>query len=560
MTDEAASFLDPALLVSGGPRRFVTQVERLLWHLGFDDVRDIDGPGDEGGDILALRGRERWAVQCKWRKAGPAGTVDEDGVLDADRARRFYRCEKALLVTNARLSGGASDRLERLARVGAPVDWIDGARMAALSQQILPRIKGRYDLREYQRESVRLVKAGLDADGRALLVLATGLGKTVVGATIIADHLERFPGDSVLVVAHMKDLVAQLEKAMWRHVSKSVPTHLLTGDHQPDNLNGVVCGTVESALGKVLHGWRPGLVMVDETHHLASTGMFADLLGELDASRQFGVTATPWRGDKYDIESHFGTAVKKVGIADGMRMGYLAQVDYRLMVDDVDRDAVQAASEHDYTIKELNRKLFLPQRDEAVADNLLRAWNDTPDPRCIVFCETIEHAERFAKSLRRLNPDWDQARPLHAGMAKRDRDVTLAEFRRGDLPVLCAVDVLNEGIDVPDVNIIVFLRVTHSRRIFVQQLGRGLRLREGKKAVTVLDFVSDLRRVAEVYDLKRNLDGDVEEVTIGVPSRITFSDARVESLMQEWIEDAASLATANDQVKLNFPSVPGWSD
>ena len=77
-----------------------------------------------------------------------------------------------------------------------------------------------------------------------------------------------------------------------------------------------------------------------------------------------------------------------------------------------------------------------------------------------------------------------------------ERRKRLLAFAAGEYQVVCAVDVMNEGIDIPDVNILVFLRATHSRRIFVQQLGRGLRLSEGKDKVIVLDFVSDIRRMA----------------------------------------------------------------
>jgi superfamily II DNA or RNA helicase len=127
--------------------------------------------------------------------------------------------------------------------------------------------------------------------------------------------------------------------------------------------------------------------------------------------------------------------------------------------------------------------------------------------------------------------------------------------------VLTTVDMLNEGVDVPDVNIICFLRVTHSRRIFVQQLGRGLRLREGKDKVTVLDFVSDLRRVKATLDLKRALerlpDDEIERLQLA-NSEINFSNPAVGSFLEEWLKDAASLEDADEEVRLQFPYVPGW--
>lgn len=547
-----ATFLAPGFIVDGGPHRFVVQVERMLWHLGFDDVRNIDGSGDEGGDILGLKDRERWVIQVKWRKAGLSGKVKESGVRETENAARVYRCERALLVTNGQLDRNASARVKRAQRL-QKFDVVDGQTLTAIARTMPIRVSRSFRLREYQREAVREVRYGLTDRGRALLILATGLGKTVVGGEVIRANLEEEPTTKVLVVAHMKGLVAQLERAMWRHLPRSAVTHLLTGDMKPVHDTGVVFATVESALAAAKAGFTPRLIMVDETHHVGETGSFAELLDLLDGAGQFGVTATPWRGDRYNIEARFGPAVCKVSIEDGMNHGYLSQVDYRLFLDNVDWEFVRTASEHNYTVKELNRRLFLPQRDEAVAQHLLTAWNQTNNPKAIVFCATKDHAERVAAALRRTLFAWRRTSALHSGMPNRERDIILAEFRRGDIPILSAVDVLNEGVDVPDVNLIVFLRVTHSRRIFVQQLGRGLRLRDGKTRLTVLDFVADIRRIAAAIDLRVKLNGDPEEVT--VPSIISFSDAEAEDLMSEWIKDAASLETAHDEAHLNFPAM-----
>lgn len=510
-----------------------------------------------GGDILALKGKERWAIQCKWRKAGPAGAIDVEAVDQVDLAKRFYGCERAMLVTNARLDAGAQARVDQLNRIGVGIRVLNADLLAVLADDLPDRPPGQFDLRKYQRDAADAVESKLSDDGRALLVLATGLGKTVVGGTVIGEHLEHHPGARVLVVAHMKDLVAQLEKAMWGHLDKNTPTHLLTGEVKPADYDGVVCATIDSALGAVRHGYRPDLVMVDETHHVAEDGMFADLLDELRDARQFGVTATPWRGDKYDIENRFGPAVYKVGITEGMAKGYLAQVDYRLFLDNLDWHVVEEASRHGYSLKELNRKLFVPARDTAIIDRLLSAWHSTKGPRAIAFCETVAHAEHFSGLLRQALPAWRETQSIHSSMPKRDRDIILAKFRRGDVPILCAVDVLNEGIDVPDVNIIAFMRVTHSRRIFIQQLGRGLRVRAGKDRVVVLDFVSDIRRIAAVMQLKRDLSGEEETVHVPWPSEITFDNAQAQSLMEEWIADAASLETANDEAVLDFPDPGG---
>lgn len=556
----SSGFLAPETLLAGGPRGLSHATERALWHLGFTDVRLIDGPGDEGADILAVRDGEEWVLQCKHSSRGP---IDRTGVDDAERARSRYAADHAVVVTNTRLNGPAEARRKALGRIGIRIDAWSGPTLESIYERMPAQVPQTYALRDYQQAAADHIEAGLEAKNRALLVLATGLGKTVVGGEIIRRHLEKYPTARVLVVAHMKELVEQLERALWRHLDKSVPTQVLHGDLKPNTYHGVTVATVDSVLGLVRTGWRPSLIMIDETHHVAETGMFAQLLDLCADAQQFGVTATPWRGDKFDITARFGSPSFSMGIAEGMAAGYLAKVDYRMYVDNLDWDFVRHISEHGYSVRELNRQLFLPQRDEEIVDEFRKAWRAVNDPRAIVFCQTIEHAERIATLLAGSDQSWRRAAFLHSALGRQQRQVLLNAFRLGRVPIITCVDVFNEGVDVPDVNLIAFLRVTHSRRIFVQQLGRGLRLSEGKESLKVLDFVTDVRRVAAGLDLKRSLAairaGAVEELALPlqVASEVSFSDETAGSLLDYWIRDAADLETAADEVRLQFPTAMG---
>ncbi|MEU8118648.1 DEAD/DEAH box helicase family protein [Spirillospora sp. NPDC049024] len=557
MGELTSGFLEPKFLLGLGPNQFPRQVERLLWHLGFTDVTNIDGPGDEGGDLLGDYNGHHWTLQCKWKKSGTVGAAAVDEVA---RARDAYRATRAAVVTNTQLSAGAIRRVDQLALLAPRIQLWPGLTLNRAFAKVPDRFAA-IRLRPYQEDARTALDTTLQETRRGLLILATGLGKTVVSGEIIANHLHRLPHDQVLVVAHTKDLVDQLERALWRHLDKHTKTRLLTGDERPDDLDGVTCATLASALYAARRGYRPGLVVVDEAHHVGEDGQYSELLDLLTESQQMGVTATPWRGDEYDISRRFGPAAFTLGIEEGMRNGYLAQVDYRLFIDNIDWDIVRNASQHSYSLGELNSKLFLPQRDEAIRDELASVWGHVPNPRAIVFCRTVQHAERLADLLRR-NARWGNALAVHAALTKRERQSRLLAFRAGHVPILTSVDILNEGVDVPDVNILCFARVTHSRRIFVQQLGRGLRLRDGKERVIVLDFVSDLRRVAAALNIKRELEASETETLNRLDgSRVEFSDQRVGSLMNEWIQDAASLETAYDESRLQFPdpsAIPGW--
>ena len=139
-----------------------------------------------------------------------------------------------------------------------------------------------------------------------------------------------------------------------------------------------------------------------------------------------------------------------------------------------------------------------------------------------------------------------------------ERNKILSDFSDGLIDVICTVDVFNEGIDVPDVNIIVFQRVTHSRRIFIQQLGRGLRIADDKEKVIVLDFVSDIRRFAAGLDLKDKLV-DSSAKRVDIPHKVTFrrvdgEDPKTESFLREWLEDVATIEDATDEASvLKYP-------
>lgn len=549
-------FLKPRSLVAGGPRGLTHALERALWHLGFEDVRVIDGRDDGGADLLAVRDRQQWVIQSKWTSRG---VIDRSGIDDCERAKSRYRADRCVLATNGTLNKPAEQRRDALADVGINITLWNGSTLSSIGERMPAGVPSRPLPRDYQREAIAKLITDLNDHGKGLLVLATGLGKTVVGGEVVRAHLDANPGDPVLVVAHMKELVEQLERALWRHLDKATPTQVLTSDRRPDSFDGVTCATVESALNLVADGFKPGLVMVDETHHVGETGMYQRLLDDC-GGRQFGVTATPWRGDKFDITQRFGRPSFSLGIDEGMARGYLAHVDYRLFTDNIDWSFVEAASQHGYTVKDVNTRLFLPQRDEVIISHLRDAWRGVRNPRAILFCQSIEHAERVAAMLARSDPAWSRVSALHSGIPKQTRQILLNSFRLGRVPILTTVDVFNEGVDVPDVNIIVFLRVTHSRRIFIQQLGRGLRLREGKTELFALDFVSDIRRVAAALRLKRSLADSRQTETLDLNlaggHKIEFDNPAAGRLLDRWISDAADLETAADEVRLNFPDVP----
>ena len=529
-------------------------IARLMEHIGWKDISVIGGAGDKGGDVIATRAEGNqvytWVVQSKAvtgdRYIGP------QAINESVNALSFYNTNIAAVATNGEFTRTAYKRQKQLAVNGYTVKLWNGAFIKTLIERMPSDHAGFRKLRPYQESIVQKVVRSYDeGNKRAFYIVATGLGKTVIAATI-ARHLWDRGCRRILVLCHATDLAMQLEQGFWPQLTKEVPTSLFFDGLPPRNTEGISFGLYQS-----LYGYLPGIepeqfdvVIVDEAHHALAHG-FRTCLEHLKPKFLVGMTATPWRGDGQSLTSLFGEPLEKVSLVDGMAMGYLSRVDYRILCDNVDWDNMQNLSEQNLSIRDLNKRLFLPQRDEAVIDKLRKAMEETPNPRIAVFSPSIDHSNRFADMLTAAGIPCAALSKVD----KAERRRRLLAFASGAYTAVCAVDVMNEGIDIPDVNILVFLRATHSRRIFVQQLGRGLRLSEGKEKVIVLDFVSDIRRMAEMVEMNNEgkAKGAEKEVLYLRKGFVSFSDAKVERFVNVWLEDVADLSGSDDEVKLTFP-------
>ena len=515
---------------------------RLMGHLGWKDTNVIGGAGDMGGDILGTRideaGAKSWVVQSKAvsgdRYIGP------QAIKEAIDALTFYQANVAAVATNGEFTKTARQRQAQLESNGYTIKLWNGAFLQALIEG-MPNDSAAYrQLRTYQQNIVDKVLRAFDAgEKRSFYIVATGLGKTVIAATIARNLWER-GCRRILVLCHATDLAIQLEQGFWSQITKEVPTSVFFDGLPPRNTEGICFGLYQS-----LYGYLPGIdpeqfdvVIVDEAHHALANG-FRTCLEHLKPRFLIGMTATPWRGDGQSLSAIFGNPIEKVSLVDGMAMGYLSKVDYRILCDNVDWNNMQSMSRKNFSIRDLNKRLFLPQRDEAVIAEIQKVVRTMNQPRIAIFSPSIEHSNRFANMLSAAGIPCAALSQVD----KAERRRRLLAFSTGAYQAVCAVDVMNEGIDIPDVNLLVFLRATHSRRIFVQQLGRGLRLSEGKDKVIVLDFVSDIRRMADMIEMNREgkIKGTENEVLYLQEGFVSFSDAKVEKFVKVWLEDVADL-------------------
>lgn len=545
---EAAGFLDERRLLQGPWQAFEKDVARLLLANGFEDVRIVGGSGDMGADVLGVKGNNLWVFQCKHTTSATPSRKAIDEVVQAGRA---YRADRLVVATSRPPGDSFHEEIARHRRAGRTIDVAPPSMLLDMMKKTPEFPPQRRTLRPYQEEASQQMRDALLATGRAQVVLATGLGKTVVMADLVADMLSDnlVPGGRVLVLAHTRDLVDQLQRAFWYQLPKWVATHKLDSTERPIHHDGVTFATVQSALARIEDMPDFGLILVDEAHHIGAA-QFQRALAQLNPPMVAGVTATPWRGDGYELDDLLGAPLVRLGISEGLQQGFLSDVDYRLLADNIDWTLVQERSQFSYSLKELNRRLILPTRDEEAARLIKSTWHERSRRAGIVFSPTIEHAKSFASMLGHYG---FKAEAISSELAPRERAILMARFRAGLLDFLTTVDLFNEGVDVPDVDVLVFLRATHSRRIFVQQLGRGLRVSPNKDKVIVLDFVSDLRRMSEVIELDRAVrGGDLERLGLGA-HLVEFSDRSAGSFLREWMLDQADLFQREGEHDLEVP-------
>ena len=234
-------------------------------------------------------------------------------------------------------------------------------------------------------------------------------------------------------------------------------------------------------------------MVVDEFHHAAAKS-YRRLISQVKPDFLLGLTATPFRGDKQDvIELCKGNIIVNFELRTGIDNGILTPYHYHGCFDDVDYSQLKHFASG-YTVNDLNKALIIPERDEAVIKKWRTMAEDSPT---LAFCCSHQHAKRMASSFKAIGIPAAE----YLGTTSMEKRAELVEkLQYGEIKILCAVDVLNEGVDIPFVECLLFLRPTESKRIFFQQLGRGLRLSPGKDKVVVLDFIGNFHNAYRIVE------------------------------------------------------------
>jgi superfamily II DNA or RNA helicase len=358
----------------------------------------------------------------------------------------------------------------------------------------LPKQHGEVvELRPHQEEAIESLER-IRAEGNtiALVTHAQGAGKTV---TAITDA--RRIGGRTLFVVHTKDLVLQARDQFLKLWSE-VTTGLFFDETRESEAYNLV-GTIQS-LSRHLDRFSPEefkYLIVDEAHH-ATAESYQKLLRYLRPKFTLGLTATPDRADGLSALEVFRNAAHRLTLREAVESGELVPIRCVRVRTNIDLSRVRF-NQIQYNRRDIEESVLVPSRDRLIVETYR---THVLGRKAVAFCVNVRHGEDLAE---RFRADGIPARGVSGRMSAADRKSCLDAFACGELRVLCACDLLNEGWDCPDVEVLLMARPTLSKVIYLQQLGRGTRKAPGKDSLIVFDFVDNATRYNQSLSLHRIL-------------------------------------------------------
>lgn len=391
---------------------------------------------------------------------------------------------------------------------------------------------------------------------RNLLVAATGTGKTVIAALDYKQLCEVAGRElSLLFVAHRKEILQQSMTTYRNVMQDGTFGELYVGDRKP-KLWKHVFASVQSLSAKgigELPADRFDVVVIDEFHHSAAP-TYRKLIDHLEPMELLGLTATPERGNGIHVADVFfeGRTASELRLWDALDADLLVPFHYFGVSDDVDLSHLEW-KRGSYDLQQLSQ---LYTGNDARAAKVIRELRDkvtsTSDMRAIGFCVSVQHAIYMAEV---FNNAGIASVAVSGKTDDVERALALKRLRKREINCIFAVDLFNEGLDLPQVDTILLLRPTQSSTIFIQQLGRGLRRAPDKAVLTVLDFIGQQHREFRFDVRYRALTGyGKKQLTKAVDDDFPFLPSGSQIVLDRVAKEVI-LTSLKAQLKLNRPSL-----
>ncbi|MEL6344508.1 MAG: DUF3427 domain-containing protein [Myxococcota bacterium] len=374
----------------------------------------------------------------------------------------------------------------------------------------------------FQQEILEQLEAERAVHGRYrnLVVAATGTGKTVMAALDYA-RVRAAEGElRLLFVAHRGQILKQAMRQFREVLRDGSFGELLVEGLRPEHGHHVFA-SIQSLSARIdsIASDAYDFVIVDEFHH-SEAPTYKRLLDRLQPTYLLGLTATPERADGLDVLHHFdGHMPIELRVWDAIDRGLLCPFQYFGLHDGVDLREIQW-SRQGYALGALT-KLYTAHdaRVRLVLEQIKQHIGRPQEMKALGFCVSVAHAKFMAQKFREAG----LAAVAVTGLtAPANRTSAIRDLEAGAVQVLFTVDLFNEGVDIPSVDTLLMLRPTQSSTIFLQQLGRGLRLHPGKRSLTILDFIG-LHRAEFRFDiayralLRCDRRALIEEIEQGFP-------------------------------------------
>ena len=359
----------------------------------------------------------------------------------------------------------------------------------------------RYTLLPHQKQILDKLRVEREDRGnyKNLIVAATGTGKTVISAFDYQEFARTHSRARILFTAHREEILRQSLNTYRSVLQDANFGTLWVGSNRPQEANEyehlfVSISMFNSRFDEffaLLDSDFYDYIVIDEAHH-SQADSYRKLSDHFQPQLLVGLTATPERMDGKDLRPDFGNRISaEIRLPQALQAGLLTPFQYLCISDDTDLSDDSLWSGQKYNIERLADKLCAKTRARLIVDALHKYLADEYTCRALCFCVNKRHADFMAEQLRLYGFN---AQSLTSDTPTDERKQLAKDLREGTLHYLCVVDIFNEGVDIPEVDTVLFLRPTESLTIFLQQLGRGLRLSAGKTELTVLDFVAQANR------------------------------------------------------------------
>lgn len=362
-------------------------------------------------------------------------------------------------------------------------------------------------LRDYQRRTIDILYDWFNSGktGNPCLVLPTGSGKSHVIAALVKEALQQWPQTRILMMSHVRELVEQNAEKLRQHWPNA-PLGIYSAGMGKRDIDNITFASIQSVRSKAWALGRRDLILVDECHMINTKeqGAYRQLIAELTEInphlRVIGLTATPHRLGQGLItqgdDALFSDIIEPVTIKELVERGFLATLKSKHTDTQLDLSAVKKRG-GEFIAGQLEAAVDKDDTTRAVVNEVIMRAGDRK--HWLFFCSGVKHAEHCAEE---LNRKGITAACVTGKTPKAERAMLIEQYRSGAIQCLTNADVLTTGFDAPDTDLLVMLRPTMSPALYIQIVGRGMRLKSHTDHCLVLDFAGNVERHGPITGVK----------------------------------------------------------